>query len=312
VTRSTKRLLLRFAVTLVLLSVLAVVLDLREVVERISHLRPGWVVAALGVTVLQVMASGWRWRFTASRLAVDLPLRRAVSEYYLATFLNQVLPGGVLGDVSRAWRHARSEDTVLPSVHAVILERLSGLIVMASVAVVSGLFLVRTVSLAAVILIGVIVGAAYAVRRVTHFPAAEQFTKDARTALLEGPALPIQLVTSGLVVASYLLVFLMAARSVGVDTSATLLLMLAGPVLMTMLVPVTVAGWGLREGAAAALWSVLGMTPLDGVAISVAYGLLVLISSLPGAVVVLTTLWSDRDPGRRARRHPDGSDAPVA
>ena len=311
-TRSTGRLLLRFVVTLGLFAVLAVVLDPRDVFDRISHMRPRWVAAALVVTVFQVVASGWRWRFTASRLSIDLPLKRAVSEYYLATFLNQVLPGGVLGDVSRAWRHARSEDTTLPSVHAVLLERLSGLAVMASVAVISGLLLARTPLLTTVLLVCVAAGVAYAVRRVTRFPAFEQFTRDARAALLEGAAFPIQLVTSCLVVASYLVVFLMAARSVGVDTPASLLLMLAGPVLMTMLIPVTVAGWGLREGAAAALWTVLGLTAADGVAISVAYGLLVLVSSLPGAAVVVATLSSDRDPDQRARHRPEGSDVPEA
>lgn len=311
-TRGTGRLLLRFAFTLLLLSVLAVLLDPREVIGRVTHLRPAWVLAALGVTVLQVVGSGWRWRFTASRLSIDLPLKRAISEYYLATFLNQFLPGGVLGDVSRAWRHARSEDTTLPSVHAVLLERLSGLVVMASVAVISGLLLARTAVLTAAVLVVAAVGAAYAVRRVTRVPALEQFARDARSALLEGSALPIQLATSGFVVASYLVVFLMSARSVGVDTSAPLLLMLAGPVLMTMLVPVTVAGWGVREGAAAALWSVLGLTAADGVAISVSYGLIVLVSSLPGALVVLATLWSDRDPRRRAGHRPERSAAPEA
>jgi uncharacterized membrane protein YbhN (UPF0104 family) len=295
-----------------LFSVLAVLVDPREIFDRVRHLRPAWVGAALGVTVLQVVASGWRWRFTASRLSIDLPLKRAVSEYYLATFLNQVLPGGVLGDVSRAWRHARSEDTTLPAVHAVLLERLSGLVVMASVAVISGLLLARTAAFTTAVLLVVAVGAAYAVRRVTRFPAFEQFARHARLAFLEGSALPIQLATSGLVVASYLVVFLMAARSVGIETPATLLLLLAGPVLMTMLVPVTVAGWGLREGAAAALWSVLGLTAADGVVISVSYGLLVLVSSLPGAVLVVATLWSDRDPGRRARLRPEGTDVPEA
>jgi hypothetical protein len=106
---------------------------------------------------------------------------------------------------------------------------------------------------------------------------------DARVALL-GPALPVQLSASLAIVASYLAVFVMAARSVGVDTPLTILLPLVAPVLVTMLLPVTVAGWGLREGAAAALWHSVGLTPADGVAVSVAYGVLVLVSSLPGAL----------------------------
>ena len=63
---------------------------------------------------------------------------------------------------------------------------------------------------------------------------------------------------------------------------------LVAPVLMTMLIPVTVAGWGLREGTAAVLWGVVGLTAADGVLVSVAYGLLVLFGSLPGAVFLMS------------------------
>ncbi len=54
-----------------------------------------------------------------------------------------------------------------------------------------------------------------------------------------------------------------------------------------MLVPAPVAGWGVREATAAALWGAVGLTVVDGVAISAAYGILVLVSSLPGALVLL-------------------------
>ncbi|NNM34814.1 MAG: UPF0104 family protein, partial [Gemmatimonadetes bacterium] len=54
--------------------------------------------------------------------------------------------------------------------------------------------------------------------------------------------------------------------------------------------PISVAGWGLREGAAALLWSAAGLTTAEGVAVSVAYGLIVLLSTLPGLAVLLASL----------------------
>ena len=80
----------------------------------------------------------------------------------------------------------------------------------------------------------------------------------------------------------------------------TALLPLVAPVLVTMLLPVTVAGWGLREGAAAALWHAVGLTAADGVAISVAYGLLVLVSSLPGLLFLGFTPPGPGNAGREA------------
>ena len=87
------------------------------------------------------------------------------------------------------------------------------------------------------------------------------------------------------------------------------LLPLVAPVLVSMLLPVTVAGWGVRETAAATLWGAVGLASADGVAISVAYGLLVLLSSLPGALVLLAGRRLNRRrrrPGRRGRRIPAG------
>ena len=94
---------LRVLLTVVLLLGLAWWFDLNSVVARLVAMRPGWVALALGLSVIQVAVLAWRWRFTARRLGVGLSFVEAWREYYLSIFLNQVLPGGVMGDVSRAW-----------------------------------------------------------------------------------------------------------------------------------------------------------------------------------------------------------------
>jgi uncharacterized membrane protein YbhN (UPF0104 family) len=311
--RNLVRWLVKIAVAAALFAVLALVVDPSDVIARLRTLDPLWVLPALGVTVVQVLVSAWRWRFTARRLDVPLPLSAAVTEYYLATFINQVLPGGVLGDVSRAWRHARSSGVPsveleggtsagLRSVHAVVLERLSGQVVMTGVAALSAVALLGVTAVVALVF-ALVAGAAVlrGAQRFTRRPGSRTLMASARQALLGPSVLPVQLGSSLVVVLSYLAVFLMAARAVGVDTPTVVLLPLLAPVLVTMLLPVTIAGWGLREGAAAALWSAVGLPASDGVAMSMAYGLLVLVSSLPGAAIIVFTLWRDRAPDRTAR-----------
>ena len=112
--------------------------------------------------------------------------------------------------------------------------------------------------------------------------------RDLHTALLTRGALPAQLLSSTLIVGTFLATYVVAARAVGVSTPLWTLLPLVAPVLLSMLVPATVAGWGVREATAAVLWGAVGLTMVDGVAISAAYGILVLLSSLPGAVVLLS------------------------
>ena len=323
------RLGLRVASSAAFLALVVALVDPAEVLGRLAMLEVGWVVAAVAVSVAQVVVSAWRWRYTAGRLGADLPLGSAVGEYYLATFLNQVLPGGVVGDVSRAWRHHRAEEGAetppTAAVHAVILERASGQIVMLAAAAVAalllaigvisgfaglagresgrvgmgrGAFLGGGATVAAVFfLVFALVGGLIALSRRRGSPRVDRFLGDARKALL-GSALPVQATLSVAIVASYVLVFVMGARAVGIDTSAGMLALTAPPILVAMLVPASIAGWGLREGAAAALWSVVGLSAADGVAVSVAYGLLVLVSSLPGAAFLLRHR-SSRSPDRR-------------
>ena len=316
---------------------LAWLLDVDQVAARLGGMRAGWVASAVALSVLQVGASAWRWRFTAARLGIDLPLGAAIREYYLATFLNQVLPGGGLGDASRAWRHARGARRPGSAVRAVILERVSGQLVMTAAAAGSAVLLSCELGVArrlgwpdsappagAVLAAAAIVAVTAAVaglaagraasRRISADSLAGRTWRDVRAALLSRRALPVQIASSALIVASYLVTFVLAARAVGVGTPLPTLLQLVAPVLVAMLPPISVAGWGVREGAAAALWGAAGLAAADGVAASVAYGLLTLLSSLPGGVILALQTTRPAAPrvsggsrGRTGRRRRGGS-----
>jgi hypothetical protein len=49
----------------------------------------------------------------------------------------------------------------------------------------------------------------------------------------------------------------------------------------------SIAGWGPREGAAVWVFSAAGLGAAHGAATSVAYGVLVLVAFLPGAIVLV-------------------------
>ncbi|HJO03434.1 MAG TPA: lysylphosphatidylglycerol synthase transmembrane domain-containing protein [Acidobacteriota bacterium] len=301
----------RLGVSLGLLAVLAAYLDLERVATRLRSMDVRWVVLALVISLSQIALSAWRWRFTAGRLGLHLPFVTALREYALGSFLNQLLPGGVAGDLARAWRHGRSLSRGLDgqAVRAVVLERASGQIVMLAVAGLSFAWLPRSfgaggravlLSVAlvpAAIMIGLFVWAR--LRRDSDDSLLRRAWADARAGLFSPRALPAQLISSGAIVASYITVYLVAARAVGVDTPMPTLLPLVAPVLVTMLIPLTIAGWGVRETGAALLWGAAGLPTADGVAISLAYGLLVLVSSLPGAAILIAgppkPVSSDRD-----------------
>ena len=219
--------LLRTGVSLTLLALLAWWLDAGALLDRLSGFDPRWALVAIAISFAQFALLAFRWRFTAGRLGLDLPFGTALREYYLATFLNQVLPGGIMGDVSRAWRHGRAapERRIGPAARAVILERASGQVVMGGVAALSFVILPltfgavpATLTLAVCGVGGAGLAALLAFGRRPRAGLLATFRREVHTALLARDALPVQLLSSTLVVGTYLATYVVAARAVGVST----------------------------------------------------------------------------------------------
>jgi hypothetical protein len=111
--------------------------------------------------------------------------------------------------------------------------------------------------------------------------------RDARAAFLPAAVLLVQAMLSLGVVACYLGIFACAAAAVAAPLDPAVTLLAVPLVLVTMVLPVSVGGTGPRELAAAALWPLFSLPASDGAATALVYGLMVLVGSLPGALVLL-------------------------
>jgi len=308
---------LKWPISLAVLALVLVLLEPERILAEVHRLHPGWLALALTVTAGQTLLSAWRWRFTTTRLGLYLPWRQAIGDYYLASFANQTLPGGVLGDAWRAQRHARRTQSAQQQPfeghrnqrgtawRAVLIERGSGQLLVIGLSLISLLVLnqwlgpinpllgtsepaalgniLGVVALLAALIFGLTVTS---FRRWQHHWV--RFRADVYTAVLSREALAPQLASSLVIVVSYAAVFALAARAIGVDLQAAVLLSLALPVLLVMLIPLSIAGWGWREAAAGGLWMSLGLPPEQGVAVSMAYGGIVFLGASPGLIVWLT------------------------
>jgi hypothetical protein len=96
--------------------------------------------------------------------------------------------------------------------------------------------------------------------------------------------------TSALVVAGHALTFVIAAHAAGASAPLPQLIALALLVLAVAALP-NIGGWGPREGMTAWAFAAAGLGASLGIATAVAYGVMVLVASLPGAVVLLVA-WA--------------------
>ncbi|MFD3403581.1 YbhN family protein [Kribbella sp. NPDC058693] len=261
------------------------------------RLTTGWpLAAALAITAVTTLCCAWRWRLIARGLDVELPLRTAVAAYYRSQFLNATLPGGVVGDVHRAVRHGREVGDVGRSLRAVAWERTSGFAVqlMLTAAVLSLL----SPAFVPAVAVGVVVVAVLLCLKGRRLSSriGRAFTSDLRNAVLAPRAWPRILLASTIAVLGHAAVFLIAVRATGAHVSPTRLLPLALVVLTASALPTNIAGWGPREGAAAWAFSSIGLTAAAGVTVAVVYGMLALVATLPGAVVLVVARQNAKMP----------------
>lgn len=261
------------------------------------------VLAALAIGLLTTVFSAWRWRLVAHRLGLRLPLTRAVSDYYRALLLNAVLPAGVLGDVDRAVRHGKHSGDVGRGVRAVVLERVGGQVVVlvlgaavlftrpALVSAIAGDLVpgraaaeVTAAVLAAIAALGGWLlwrrGAAKGRRALATGLA------DARSGLLDRGTWPGVVALSAAGLAGHIALFVVAARVAGSSAPVTALVPPLVLALLVMGLPVNIGGWGPREAAAALAFGAAGLGAQQGLATAVVYGVLTLVSSLPGVAVL--------------------------
>lgn len=295
------------AACLALLLALILTTGSANLITTFKKVPPGHILAALFVVQIQIVASACRWQFTARRLGHEIAMPTAIREYYVASALNLVLPGGMAGDALRAYR-SRTEGRggwKRPAA-AVFLERLSGQFAFFAVSG-AGLLLWPFVlhehlpdhfDIFIWIFIGVLVMAAAFAVTLKNAWLPERYRSlgpELATVFWRRGAWLIQASLSLLIVASYIITFLIASDAVGAHLPAIAAFTIIPLCLMTMLIPAGVGGWGTREAAAAALWPLFGFTSADGLAASLLYGLLSLAgAAIPGVASVVISLFKGR------------------
>lgn len=252
---------------------------------------PLWAVpAALVLGGTGVAAQALRWRLVARCLDIDVAYGSAVARCWQAAFLNSVLPGGLAGDALRAVDDSsdsaqrRGARALLGSTKAIAAERLCGTAVVCCAA---GAFLLSSAWLPGVLflLAAVVTGA---------------------VAWLWLRLLPVrQLVLVALLSvagwAAFVGLFFVAAAVTANGLDRADLPALGAVTIAGMSVPLGVGGWGPREAAAGWVFSTFGYGAQRGVSVSIAYGVLALVSTLPGAVVAAVRVGPMWRRGRAAR-----------
>lgn len=261
------------------------------------------IAFSLVVSALTTLCVATRWRQVTHALGGRLDLATAVGAYYRSQFLNVVLPTGILGDAHRAVGQGRRLGGLGHATRTVVWDRLwgQGVQIVLTCVLLLGLPsplhdampVVTSALLVAIVIAVCAVAWASHNRTGIHRPA-RALAADVRLMTVGGGWLA-PTATSLLAFAGHVGVFLAAMWAAGVRGGFGIHLGLALLVLTAMSVPISIAGWGPREGVAFWAFGAAGLGGSAGVTVTTVYAVLVLCSLAPGAALLaMDTVHSHR------------------
>jgi len=273
-------------------------------VEGLRRVDVGALVLALAVTALTTACCARRWSLLAGALDVAVPFGPAYRACYRSQLLNATLPGGIVGDVHRGVVHGRDAGALGRGLRSVLWDRVSGQVVQAALLVLVLPFLPSSVRawwlgvVVAVVVVGLLV------RR--------WLRAEVRAVLGVRVVWSQVALLSALAALGHVLVFVVAARTAGVDSPAYELVPLALAVLLASAIPLNLAGWGPREGAAAWVFAAAGLGAAAGVQVAVVYGVMSLVATLPGVLVLRSRGPARAEVTQPTRGEPAWASAPTS
>jgi uncharacterized membrane protein YbhN (UPF0104 family) len=256
------------------------------------------VVGILGVALLQAI----RWRHILDYLGGALPSERSALIVLLSLLYNQVLPSTVGGDAVRVWMARDAAPTIAIVVKSVLVDRIVGLAALALVAAVAWPFLFRDVGWdPAVVGAGLIsfggLAATIGLFLFSLLPVGSMALTPLRLAWglahsLRTSLLPVRrsLLVGGLGVLGHggvLMVTWLLGWGIELGAHWSAYAVVVPPVLIVSVLPISVAGWGVREGAMVAGFGLLGVASEKALALSILFGAVGTAAGLVGGAIWL-------------------------
>ncbi len=294
--------LLRMVISLGLLAFLLARVGVRETWESLETANMGYLLAVFLLYLLSTVLRSYRWRIFLDAQGVRASLPKLISLYLIGVFFNLVLPSGFGGDVVRIYELSQYSSHTASSITTVFMDRLSGflaLFIMATVALAFSYQLVPYEVRATIIFIFLAslvgTGALFSRsfwRRLKGLSILSSLTqrgvvKELYLSAQSYTLTPFVQAISLSLAFNTLLVFMnyLVALSFGVRISFWYFLLFIPIISFLLVLPVSLSGLGVREGAYIYLFGRVGVPSSSALAISLSIYVVTVATGLIGALI---------------------------
>lgn len=294
------KLIIKILITAAILALIARSIDLSSVFSVVRNMPPEYLIFALVMQLLSAALASYRWYLIMRRLKFGQGPLFYLKSYLKGSFFNQALPGGIGGDAYRVLECSRMGNGKKAAFYGVLLDRILGLIGLLLLNLIANIAYPNLLPVAifhilnAIALGGIVAVIVFAlVGKIDRF-AEFKFTRhlheisaDMRRVYHDQRAILLHSVISILIHFISMLAVYFIGMGVGLHYDLLTFLVLVPPVMLLTIAPISLAGWGVREGGMIGLFLLIGADKTLVLSMSVLYGLILLAASLPGLYLFL-------------------------
>ena len=302
VRRSARAFGIKATLSVLVLSGLFFAVGLQEVGNTLTSLEAIMILYVSPIVLAQVLVVNYRWWIISHGVGVTVSFRRLFEIQSTSTLLGAFLPTSLGISALRAWFIYREGVPLSKAVSSILIDRalLTAVLITMTVATQPILFLWSMdrwqgsfVSWLLPVVIGLVLIALCLVlvlsnpRLLNAWGAIRKIARDARIFLSQPRRLVLALTSA---VVAQLLMFIVAfmiGRGLGIDLSLINYLIVMPSVALIASIPVSLGGWGIREGAMVAGFMLFGVPPEKSLLMGVIVGLVMLAGMLPGGALWL-------------------------
>lgn len=279
---------IRVMVSLALLYLALRGINIAAIQSRLSQINLAWIVVAVLVAIFQIFLGALRWREISLLCHAPLTNLQAFRYNMIGAFFNQTLPSSIGGDAVRLWLVKNTGAGWRAATYSILTDRAVGLIALALIIVASLPWSYRLIddsngrlALVFVDFAALAGGLGFLLLGhlnwrwlkswwpTKHVHACSVVANQVVFSRHSGPKIAVLSLSIHVLA---VVIAWCAVRSIAAAGSFDQIFLLTPPIMLITMVPISIAGWGLREATMMVAFGYAGLAQADGTVVSILFG----------------------------------------
>jgi uncharacterized protein (TIRG00374 family) len=301
---------LKFIVSFALIAyILIYKTSIKDILEALSGASIFWIVISFSLHALGLLISAYRWQILIRAQGDSVPLGFLAKSYLVSSFFNNFLPTRIGGDVVRIWDGSRYSRSLVKSSAVIVVERLTGIIVLLVFALVASLIRLEMAQQIPVIWVSLLLGilglllialffTPVSKKLLERIPDKGIFQKiKPKVFTFRDTALIYRdkrsyffkaLFWALLLQINVILHYFLIGKALHLDIQLIDYFIFIPIVHLILIIPITISGFGLREGTYIEIFKFYGISASAAVSFAFIDVIFQLVVGLVGAVIYVT------------------------